>query len=674
MENKSLLDAVYGPFDKGEHELLYGSNNMYGIYQLKDNEYTDKIKFQNMDFLKRKDISVSKDNYNLVYTAQLKENIGLERLFIIFNSERPDDFKGHSMSVGDVVVLNQGGKVTSHFVDSFGFAELPDFAFQDRTYDKDKSDISYYVISDIDTWSTGEGERAALERFDSQSDAIARFSECISRDDNVKSTFGLNVKGNEFDFVYAEGYNNTLSLDFTYNDHVLHNESFQKEFEELCYKLEVSRVKVHRMMSPDEVKDFTRQRFKAYLETTNTKSDDINYYMSNFDRAYDAGRLNNYVPNPNLQRIDEVVPFADWIVDNEYFKFEQPTEIAYTTDDNRAFTIQQCDDGYDYSVYDKDFNLIDGGVYDNPDVSIYSVKYIVLNEYLLDCRELVEADFDEINELGEQKEVQKIQDIQVVKDFKDRTDRFFYSAEGFSATTVENIVRDYVEDKIDEYGLDINVVDLAIDGSRCRGLENNNSDLDIVVEFSGNEKEDYIFDLLHEDAPYFDNGHVPVDINPINAEQSGTLAEYLSKAEVYLQDKAQKLGVVLESASKPKKVEGSLDKWEIPALASDIDNFMYDFDPEQYKDNVSPDIDLKNPDNLSNYRKARVAEITDNLKSGFTSPYLDYLSGVSESAVLQPSIRYEAEFLRNKVNKLDSSQKNLSAPEQNMSCRRRKGI
>ena len=59
--------------------------------------------------------------------------------------------------------------------------------------------------------------------------------------------------------------------------------------------------------------------------------------------------------------------------------------------------------------------------------------------------------------------------------------------------------------------------------SRCRGLEGSHSDLDVVVELSGNEREDDLFDLLHEDD--FSIGGVKVDINPITKNKTGTLEE-----------------------------------------------------------------------------------------------------------------------------------------------------
>lgn len=86
MEYKTLLDR--------EKKLLSGSEDMYGIYQLKENEETSKFIFQNSDWHVRHNIDITRENYNLIYAAPLKENIDLESLYTLFNLDKPVDFKG----------------------------------------------------------------------------------------------------------------------------------------------------------------------------------------------------------------------------------------------------------------------------------------------------------------------------------------------------------------------------------------------------------------------------------------------------------------------------------------------------------------------------------------------------------------------------------------------------
>lgn len=103
------------------------------------------------------------------------------------------------------------------------------------------------------------------------------------------------------------------------------------------------------------------------------------------------------------------------------------------------------------------------------------------------------------------------------------------------------MVEEYVNAKLSENDFDASVRGIVISGSRCRGLEGKASDLDVVMELSGNEREDDLFNLLHEDN--FKLGEVPVDINPITKYKTGTLEEYLPGAEKYLEEKEEKESV-----------------------------------------------------------------------------------------------------------------------------------
>ena len=99
------------------------------------------------------------------------------------------------------------------------------------------------------------------------------------------------------------------------------------------------------------------------------------------------------------------------------------------------------------------------------------------------------------------------------------------------------MVTPYEQAKIDEYAIDANIVDAVIVGSRCRGLEQEGSDLDVVVELSTNEREDDLFNTLNEDGLHI--GGVKVDINPITAQRTGTLKNYLPTVEKYLEEVGQ---------------------------------------------------------------------------------------------------------------------------------------
>ena len=376
-----------------EAQLLYGNTDKYGIYQLKDNPELDKFRFEGTESLKRMGITkdnfdaVLPENYKLVYLGELSEMQGrtqsetLEAIYTKLNINHPADYKAHSLSVSDIIVLHENGENSAHFVDSFGFTELPKFML------------------------TLEGKENEIE-----------------------------------------------------------------------------------------------------------------------------------------------------------------TELAVHIAD-RYILMHECEEGYDYSILDEQYHLLDGGVYDNPDITIRRAMDMVIadlkeprlsvvtEQYYRDEHlqgevyagsEVEIVNFEELSEKAEEVEqadlaARQAQIIEnnpdVVADFRARTEELFHSLDGQSADDIEKTVYAYVQSQIDEYGLDAEIVDVVVAGSRCRGMEQDNSDLDVVVEYTGSTREDDLFNMLHEDSIYI--AGIKVDINPITEGRTGTLETYLPEVETYLQEKAQ---------------------------------------------------------------------------------------------------------------------------------------
>ncbi len=376
-----------------EAQLLYGNTDKYGIYQLNDDPKLAKFRFEGTESLKRMGITkdnfdaVSPENYKLVYMGELAELQGqtqsetLEAIYTKFNIDHPADYKAHSLSVSDIVVLHEDGENSAHFVDSFGFTELPKF------------------------------------------------------------------------MLTLEGKENEIQ-----------------------------------------------------------------------------------------------------------------TELAVHIAD-RYILMHECDEGYDYSILNEQYHLLDGGVYDNPDITIQRAMDMVIadlkeprfsavtEQYYRDeflqgevyaGSEAEIVDFEELSEKAEEVEQADLEAKQaefrennpdVVADFRARTEELFHSLDGQSAEDIEKTVYAYVQSQIDEYGLDAEIVDVVVSGSRCRGIEKENSDLDVVVEYTGSTREDDLFNMLHEDSIYI--AGIQVDINPITEGRTGTLETYLPEVETYLQEKAQ---------------------------------------------------------------------------------------------------------------------------------------
>lgn len=394
-----------------EAQLLYGNTDKYGIYQLKDNPELNTFRFQGTESLKRLGIikdnfdAVTPENYKLVYMGELTELQGqtqsetLEAIYTKLNVDHPADYKAHSLSVSDIVVLHENGENTAHFVDSFGFTELPKFML------------------------TLEGKENEIE-----------------------------------------------------------------------------------------------------------------------------------------------------------------TELAVHIAD-RYILMHECEEGYDYSILDEQYHLLDGGVYDNPDITIQRAMDMVIadlkeprfsavtEQYYRDeflqgevyaGSEAEIVDFEELSEKAEEVEQADLEAKQaefrennpdVVADFRARTEELFHSLDGQSADDIEKTVYAYVQSQIDEYGLDAEIVDVVVAGSRCRGIEQENSDLDVVVEYTGSTREDDLFNMLHEDSIYI--AGIQVDINPITEGRTGTLETYLPKVETYLQEKAQQEQVNTQLVTQGREQEST---------------------------------------------------------------------------------------------------------------------
>lgn len=132
-----------------EQKLLSGSEKQFGIYQITARDPEHDYRFMNLDFVKRHGMEVNRADYELVYTEPLTEKDTLEAIYERFNIQRPADFTGHSLSVSDVVVINDGESIKACYVDSIGFAELPDF-FKERKMDLKKETILDEQLQEIE--------------------------------------------------------------------------------------------------------------------------------------------------------------------------------------------------------------------------------------------------------------------------------------------------------------------------------------------------------------------------------------------------------------------------------------------------------------------------------------------------------------------------------------------
>ena len=135
----------------------------FSIYQIKGGDETRDFRFEPYDRLQAAGNVVDRANYELVYSAPLAPETSLEDIYTRFNIDHPKDFKGHSLSVSDVVVLHQDGQDAAHFVDSVGFREVPEFLQEQKQLTPDDLETGETVKTPRGTFHVTAMSREQIE-------------------------------------------------------------------------------------------------------------------------------------------------------------------------------------------------------------------------------------------------------------------------------------------------------------------------------------------------------------------------------------------------------------------------------------------------------------------------------------------------------------------------------
>ena len=337
-----------------EAKLLLGTENRYGIYQIIDDSPGREYEFMDLNFIERHGYQVKKEDYELIYSDEMRYGDTLDSLYEKFNIAHPEDYTGHSLSVSDIVVLNENGKVKAYFVDSISFRELPDF----------------------------------------------------------------------------------LQLE------------------------------------------------------------------------------------PELNQ----------------------EELAYRIGD-QYFAIQIVTEGYDYSFYDKEYKLMDGGILDDPNISMGQAVQDILVDEGLDQLERIPVDYDELQEKVEEVEAEILQEarsqgkrVPVISDHTEAE----AGLNGMSRSEIEETVWAIAQAEIIENNLDARIQAVRVYGSRIRdGLYKEDSDVDVVIAYEGTVREDDLCSALNEAG--YKVGNMRVDMNPIRPDKTGSLEDFLEKSERYLDEKTEQM-------------------------------------------------------------------------------------------------------------------------------------
>ena len=707
-ENERNLRAMQAELAESqpakEAQLLYGSSDRYGIYQLKDEPGLRDYHFAGTaEMLKRGRLSddyreIQPGNYNLVYVGELSEirggtqNEKLEALFEKFNIDHPEDFKGHSLSVSDLVVLHEDGENSAHFVDSYGFTDIPDFirALEGvREQEMEKADPEEAPDTsghDVQKSETEQPEQKAEEKGNTPEyiyEVGANPRSDSAENSHFLQAYEVREKGQAVprDVLYVGTAEKCRELmgkleagEMTQGDvkemSAKAQEALQEPeqagagkypavyWESLTYAMEHGEVDDHldsRRLDREckkAIEETIRQNFDGMhlnqdiVEPLAEKygSERIAFVLANtlqqeswdgrfsrdnkewaaefpipenivrgmdmnselivsshpavldgfidmfrsevLEKELSAGQgkttSGHDVQKPEAEQPETEQPETQARQDEpekpegtpEFEDMEDGDEIIDLGDErdrvlaemkqslegrqeeteerelafqiaDRFISIQETDGGYDYSIMDMDYKVLEGGVYDDPDVPIREALKDIVDDLKTAPRfngaagnigeddELLPIDYDRLMETVEAANRIEPQESEVDK-FRAKTAELFHDISEMNPSEIEETVRCHVQAVLDETGIDAVIVDAAVVGSRCRGLEREDSDLDVVVELSTNEREDTLFDAFNADGLHI--GGVRVDINPITAQRTGTLESYLPQAEAYLDE------------------------------------------------------------------------------------------------------------------------------------------
>ena len=590
-ENERNLRAMQAELAESqpakEAQLLYGSSDRYGIYQLKDEPGLRDYHFAGTaELLKRGILSddyreIQPGNYNLVYVGELSEvrggtqNEKLEALFEKFNIDHPEDFKGHSLSVSDLVVLHEDGENSAHFVDSYGFTDIPDFIRalegvkeqeypavyrESLTYAMEHGEVDDHLDSRrLDRECKKAIEETIRQNFDGMhlnqdiveplaeqygSERIAFVLANTLQQESWDGRFSRDNKAWAAEFSIPENIvrGTDMNSELIVSSHPAVLDGFIDMFRSEVLEKELSAGQGKTTSGHDVQKLETEQPEQTQAEQPETQA------------GQDEPEKPEGTPEfEDMEDGDEIIDLGDER-DRVLAEMKQSLEgrqeetvereLAFQIAD-RFISIQETDGGYDYSIMDMDYKVLEGGVYDDPDVPIREALKDIVDDLKTAPRfngavgnigeddELLPIDYDRLMETVEAANRIEPQESEVDK-FRAKTAELFHDISEMNPSEIEETVKCHVQAVLDETGIDAVIVDAAVVGSRCRGLEREDSDLDVVVELSTNEREDTLFDAFNADGLHI--GGVRVDINPITAQRTGTLESYLPQAEAYLDE------------------------------------------------------------------------------------------------------------------------------------------
>lgn len=472
-------------------------------------------------------------------------------------------------------------------------------------------------------------DREVLEQAGEEKDQRTKEIEAESIAYTVCQYFGLDTS--DYSFPYIAGWSDNLKMWELriFMDTIRRTSGeFIRELEEKIKELEADRNERDGIQNEKETKirmdtkgveleqhegfwhpveEIEVEKEHFYLMEHNEYGDSVALVLVNQDGRVVAQDLENGLDQEAVKAIREYLEEKEIAKKQEKVEtlnaslFEEAErEAAYQIETTgQFFFIQETEEGYDYTFYDQEFHELDGGIYDNFDVTLQeAAKELLLEEGedLTSCRKIdsemlqeqVErAEYFPQKSYGELKPLVESEEhyegeLTPTSQIDIREEKLLH---GESRQNIEETVLCYAQAKLEEAGYeDITLLAARVYGSRTREtLYREDSDLDVVLPYSGDIREDTFFNLLQENGMGISG--LKTDINPISLEKTGTLQEYMKRAEQYLDEReAEKQGKTSQkTVQEPQISFYAAECMEFPSMGEYYENLTLEEAVEKYK-------------------------------------------------------------------------------------------
>lgn len=643
-EGRLVAEDLFNGFDEGFHEALteyFAEKGVTYMYEAQEQKPSQEVYRSSRAYAQEhNEIPAFRDSHRLnrdckeAIEAAIRENFdgmhlkhdvvrpvieefGADRVaFVLANTLQHKDWDGrfsvaNKEWASEIIIpdntamgmdLNTEFVVESHPAVLDGFVNL--FRKEENllAQEAEKPFVDhYYVVEDL-----AKQGSLVVQEFDNLDEAMEKYFVLPNHQKKALGVQNTNPLPGSLDFIQCKN-----GIDTVIEDYKKVEGWDNPEIQQIAEKVEQT-IENHDSVIAYELND-------RYLRIQTTEDGyDYTFYDKQFAEI-DGGVYDDYsltmgealeaiLADENLSAEQcQVIDCDKFLEDVEAAEFPQSKDKEIELYDGVAFkmgygyfTVQKVEEGYDYVVYDADRKEIDGGVWEDPDISIYQAAKCIYKDVMGDSPKLESVDYQAFVDDTLQKSKERLGEDRITP--TSEIGRRELSLHGASRAEIEETALCYAQSIIDDMGLsdEVQLIGARVYGSRSReGLYKSESDIDVVLSYTGNIREDAFFNALHEDG--MEIAGMPLDVNPVSAERTATLGEYMKQAEAYLDEKEAKV------------------------LAADIDRFAYDLDTYGYRDAVDDP-------------EQNVAKVTSDLLNGKAQYLKDWLQEVVDEVDLPESV------------------------------------